>query len=132
MPLPAEMALPSIRQCPLLPGVSVRDVVQMLCGILCRWREEDEASGASGRNDLSGRYSAAYVGPDGKLHLAPRTYEYEHDAEGWLAGERRKIDLGTWGAVERSDAVTLRAYATQWIEHRQLRPRTRQHYEALL
>ena len=49
-----------------------------------------------------------------------------------LAIERRKIDLGTWGAVERSDGITLRDYATRWLEQRTLRPRTRQHYEALL
>ena len=84
------------------------------------------------RQERSGRYSAAYVGPDGKLHLAPRTYHLETDAEAWLAAERRKIDLGTWGAVERSDGVTLRDYADQWIEQRQLRPRTRQHYESML
>jgi integrase len=80
----------------------------------------------------SGRWQAAYIGPDGKLHKARRTYAREHDAEGWLAGERRKIDLGTWGAVERSDGITLRAYADQWIVHRQLRPRTQAHYESML
>jgi integrase len=80
----------------------------------------------------SGRWQAAYVGPDTKLHKAPRTYASESDAQGWLSQERRKIDLGTWGAVERSDGITLRAYATQWIEHRQLRPRTRAHYESML
>jgi integrase len=84
------------------------------------------------RQERSGRWSAAYVGPDGRLHHAPRTYAYEHDAEGWLAIERRKIDIGTWGAVERSDGVTLRTYATRWLEQRQLRPRTRQHYESML
>jgi integrase len=80
----------------------------------------------------SGRWQAAYVGPDARLHKAPRTYASESDAEGWLALERRKIDLGTWGAVERSDGVTLRAYATQWLKQRALRPRTRQHYESML
>lgn len=80
----------------------------------------------------SGRWQAAYIGPDTKLHTAPRTYATESDAEGWLAIERRKIDLGTWGAVERSDGVTLSAYATQWLEQRSLRPRTRQHYESML
>jgi integrase len=80
----------------------------------------------------SGRWQAAYVGPDTKLHKSHRTYAKEHDAEGWLAAERRKIDLGTWGAVERSDGITLRTYATQWIEQRQLRPRTRAHYESML
>jgi integrase len=80
----------------------------------------------------SGRWQAAYVGPDTKLHTAPRTYATESDAEGWLSIERRKVDLGTWGSVERSDGVTLRAYAAQWLDHRQLRPRTRQHYESML
>ncbi len=84
------------------------------------------------RQERSGRYSAAYTGPDAKLHRAPRTFAVESDAEGWLAIERRKIDLGTWGSVERSDGITLRAYADRWIEQRQLRPRTRQHYESML
>jgi integrase len=80
----------------------------------------------------SGRWQAAYIGPDTKLHSAPRTYAKEHDAEGWLAAERRKIDLGTWGAVERSDGITLRAYSTLWLEQRNLRPRTQQLYESML
>lgn len=63
---------------------------------------------------------------------APRTYATESDAEGWLATERRKIDHGTRGAVERSDGIKLRTYADNWIEQRQLRPRTRQHYESML
>ena len=84
------------------------------------------------RQERSGRFSAAYVGPDTKLHRAPRTYATESDAEGWLAIERRKIDLGTWGAVERSDGMTLRAYSDKWIQQRQLRPRTRAHYESML
>jgi integrase len=84
------------------------------------------------RKERSGRYSAAYIGPDTKLHRAPRTYATESDAEGWLALERRKIDLGTWGAVERSDGITLRAYATQWLEQRPLRPRTHGLYKSML
>lgn len=80
----------------------------------------------------SGRWQAAYVGPDTKLHQAPRTYATEGEAEGWLAAERRKIDLGTWGAVERSDGITLRTYADKWIEQRNLRPRTKLLYESML
>ncbi|MDB4983374.1 MAG: Electron transfer flavoprotein alpha subunit, partial [Myxococcales bacterium] len=30
------------------------------------------------------------------------------------------------------DAITLRIYADRWLEQRQLRPRTRQHYESML
>ncbi|MUL75704.1 site-specific integrase [Mycolicibacterium sp. CBMA 226] len=84
------------------------------------------------RQERSGRYSAAYIGPDGKLHKPGRTYVHETDAEAWLAAERRKIDLGTWGAVERSDGVTLRAYAERWIDQRSLRARTKAHYESML
>ncbi|ODR03912.1 integrase [Mycolicibacillus koreensis] len=80
----------------------------------------------------SGRWQAAYVGPDAKLHRAPRTFDTETSAEGWLAQERRKIDLGTWGAVERSDGMTLHSYADRWLEQRNLRPRTRAHYRSLL
>ena len=72
----------------------------------------------------SGRWQAAYTGPDSNRHKAPRTYAVEDDAIGWLDVERRKIDLGTWGAFERSDGITLRTYADRWIEQRQLRPRT--------
>lgn len=84
------------------------------------------------RQERSRRYSAAYLGPDGKLHRAPRTYATKDDAIGWLNIERRKIELGTWGAVERSDAITLRGYGDKWIEQRSLRPRTRAHYESML
>ncbi|MHA3020124.1 tyrosine-type recombinase/integrase [Mycobacterium sp. BMJ-28] len=80
----------------------------------------------------SGRYQAAYIGPDGNLHKAGRTFDNEDDAVGWLSIERRKIDLGTWGAVERSDAITLRAYADKWIAQRNLRTRTKAHYESML
>jgi integrase len=80
----------------------------------------------------SGRWQAAYVGPDGRLHAHKGTFTNDVAAEGWLAGERRKIDLGTWGAVERSDGITLAAYADRWLEQRQLRPRTRALYDSML
>jgi hypothetical protein len=38
----------------------------------------------------------------------------------------------TAGAIERSDGITLRAYADKWIEQRQLRPRTQPRYESML
>jgi integrase len=80
----------------------------------------------------SGRWQAAYVGPDAQLHKAPHTFASDVAAESWLAVERRKIDVGTWGAVERSDGVTLRDYGKRWMEQRSLRPRTRSLYESLL
>ena len=46
----------------------------------------------------SGRWQASYTGPDAKVHKAARTYATQTDAEGWLAAERRKIDLGAWAS----------------------------------
>lgn len=80
----------------------------------------------------SGRWQAAYTGPDGNRHKAPRTYAVEDDAIGWLNGERRKIELDTWGAAERSDGITLTKYSKRWLEQRRLRPRTEQLYRSLL
>lgn len=80
----------------------------------------------------SGRFQASYTGPDGRVHKAPSTFATKIDAEGWIAAERRKIDLGTWGAVERSHGVTLGEYSERWLEQRQLRPRTKQLYRSLL
>lgn len=80
----------------------------------------------------SGRWQAAYTGPDGRLHKAPKTFASDVAAEGWLSDRHREIELGTWGAIERSDAITLRAYTDKWLAQRQLRPRTRQLYESML
>lgn len=84
------------------------------------------------RAERSGRFSAAYVGPDGQLHKHRGTFGWRGDAESWLNAERRKIDLGTWGKVERSDGITLADYASQWLNLRPLRTRTRQHYQSML
>jgi integrase len=80
----------------------------------------------------SGRWQAGYVGPDLKLHKAPHTFASDVAAESWLATERRKIDVGTWGSVERSDGVTLRDYGKRWLEQRPLRTRTKLLYAGLL
>lgn len=45
------------------------------------------------RRERSGRFSAAYVGPDLQLHRAAETFQARIDTEGWLAVERRSIDL---------------------------------------
>lgn len=80
----------------------------------------------------SGRWQAAYIGPDNQLHKAPTTFASDVAAESWLAVERRKIDTGVWGSAERSDGITLRDYAQKWLGQRSLRPRTRSLYDGLL
>lgn len=44
----------------------------------------------------SGRFQAAYLGPDLQLHKADHTFDTRARAEGWISEERRLIDLGTW------------------------------------
>ena len=40
----------------------------------------------------SGRWKAAYTGPDGLLYPAPGTFAGKLDAEAWLTDRRREID----------------------------------------
>lgn len=91
----------------------------------------------------SGRYQASYLGPDFNRHKATDTYDTRMDAEGWLAKERRLIDLDTWtppesrGGGARS-GLTLRTYAPDALKRRRnrngeaLRPRTLVLYQGLL
>jgi len=60
------------------------------------------------------------------------------DAEGWLARERRKIELDTWtppaqrAADEKARSIMLGEYADRWIENRNVKPRTRSSYRDIL
>src|SRR5829696_4595575 len=84
----------------------------------------------------SGRYQAAYVGPDTALHKAAATFETLLDARGWLTDERRQIDAGTWTAPEHRNRPrqpeTLGAFAAAWLTDRALKPSTRHLYRRLL
>jgi integrase len=86
----------------------------------------------------SKRYQASYIGPDLTRHRAPWTYTSKLDAEHWLADERRLIERDEWtppamrSAARKAKAVTVAEYAQRWLEHRDLKHRTRNQYEALL
>ena len=85
----------------------------------------------------SKRWQAFYTGPDTALHYAPSTFETKIDAEAWLTDERRIIASGLWVApAERHHtqiaSITLASYAGPWLADRPLKPRTREHYQALL
>jgi integrase len=93
----------------------------------------------SGRQRIK-RWHASYIGPDSVRHKADHTFGAKMDAEGWLAAERRLIDLRLWtppaqrAAERKAQAVTLADYAPTWIEQRTvngepLRPRTKMQYE---
>lgn len=69
----------------------------------------------------SNRYQAKYVGPDGSEYRAPSTFPARIDAEGWLADERRLIDLGTWTRLEERErkaeaaSMTVRELIEIWL-----------------
>ena len=91
----------------------------------------------------SGRYRAAYTGPDGQLYRAPSTFDAKDDAVAWLAHRRAEIQLEVWApevaarGATRKAMPTFEAYADEWLETRktrgrELRPTTRQQYRMLL
>jgi integrase len=87
----------------------------------------------------SRRYQASYIGPDLGRHSAPDTFETRMDAEGWLRDERELVNSERWLPPKRradvaraSQPPTLSEYAASWLDSRTLRPRTREHYQALL
>ncbi|MDV8021018.1 site-specific integrase [Rhodococcus sp. IEGM 1330] len=91
------------------------------------------------RQFRSGRWKASYTGPDGRLYDAPATFAAKIDAEAWLVDRRREIDRELWsppveGAPAKAAArrMTFREYAEQWLAHRDVKPRTREHYRKLL
>jgi hypothetical protein len=59
------------------------------------------------------------------------------DPEGWLRDERRMIERGEWTSPQKRVAevqaqhITLAEYADTWIRERNIKPRTRNGYEAL-
>ncbi|MEQ4714760.1 site-specific integrase [Nonomuraea sp. B19D2] len=72
----------------------------------------------------SGRYQASYLGPDGRRHNAPETYERKGDAERALSLIEAEIVKGDWIDPERGK-IKLNDYAETWIKERPgLRPRT--------
>lgn len=86
----------------------------------------------------SGRFQASYIGPDLVRHKAPKTFSGKMDAEHWLSDERRRIERDEWTppalrvAAQRVKAVTVGEYADAWVEHRNVKPRTRSMYKDLL
>lgn len=80
----------------------------------------------------SGRWQASYVGPDLIRHNAPMTFETQLDAEIWLVDRRREVKEGEWEPPLAETALTFREFAGQSLASRNLKPRTRAHYEKLL
>jgi integrase len=84
----------------------------------------------------SGRLRARYTGPDGVRHTGPATFDTKGDARKWLATVHADIIRNQWNppkdAPARRAPVTVAHYAARWVQQRDLKPRTRDHYGMLL
>lgn len=84
----------------------------------------------------SGRYRAMYYGPDGRRYTAPTPFSTKQDARGWLSLRQSEIIRKAWappGADEKPlPKLTFATYSKAWMAHRDLKDRTREHYEKLL
>jgi len=84
----------------------------------------------------SGRHRARYRGPDGRRYTAPTLFLTKQDARGWLALRQAEIIRQAWTPPEAQEVkrspVTLAEYAETWLEQRDLKERTQQHYQKLL
>ncbi len=82
----------------------------------------------------SGRYQAAYTGPDTVKYKAPQTFDSKEDAEGWLYRQRATVTGEDWTppTAKKPKALTVADYADAWLVDRDLKPRTRHHYRYLL
>lgn len=82
------------------------------------------------------RYYAEYTGPDSKRHTPGHSFPTKGDAEGWLAHERRLIDLNAWEppttrVVKRAaEAITVAEWLETYLQllAPRLKPSTMQNY----
>src|ERR1700694_3759153 len=97
------------------------------------------------RQFRSGRWKASYTGPNGLLYEAPHTFADKIDAEAWVSDRRREIDRELWSppatteqkVTKKKAELKFRDYSETWLQTRTVRgrplkPRTREHYEAML
>ncbi|MEM6109513.1 site-specific integrase [Mycobacterium sp. 050272] len=84
----------------------------------------------------SGRYRAMYHGPDGRRYSAPKTFLTEKDARGWLSLRQAEIIRKAWVPPEADEKpapkLTFGSYSKTWMAQRDLKDRTREHYQKLL
>ncbi|MGK2880430.1 MAG: tyrosine-type recombinase/integrase [Mycobacterium sp.] len=83
----------------------------------------------------SGRYRAMYYGPDGRRYKAPTTFLAKADARGWLSLRQAEIISKAWtppDAAPTATRTTFGQYAKSWLAHRDIKQRTREHYQQVL
>ena len=96
----------------------------------------DRTTGTFGSVDkLATGYRARYYGPDGRRHKASVLFPTKQAARAWLSLRHSEIVRNAWMPPEArhaSSRLTFSNYAEGWLAHRDLKPRTREHYRKLL
>lgn len=105
-------------------------------------RDQDRGAFGTVSQLPSGRWRAMYYGPEGKAgrrYKAPTTFVTKKAARQWLSTVQADIIRGKWlppedetPAAPGTKALTLATYANTWLEQRDLRDRTHEHYRKLL
>jgi integrase len=83
----------------------------------------------------SGRCRAMYYGPDHRRYTAATTFTSKSEARAWLALRQSEIIRKAWEPPEvalKPGRLTFSSYAQEWMTHRQLKDRTREHYRWIL
>ena len=84
------------------------------------------------RRSSSGQWQARYLGPDGIMRPADRTFPAKSDAEVWLTCKEAEILNDEWINPD-AGRMPFAAFASAWIEERPgLRPKTLDLYRYLL
>lgn len=97
-------------------------------------RQRRERGSGAIRRLTSGRYQARFRGPDGLIRPAPVTFETKLDAAAWLRAQTADVERGLWAPPSDlpKRVLSLKTYADVWLASRELKPRTRAEYRALL
>jgi integrase len=106
-------------------------------------RNQDKGAFGTVSKLPSGRWRALYYGPDGtagRRYRAPTTFTTKRAARQWLSTIQADMIRNAWlPPVDTTPAspagtkkLTLAGYAQTWLSHRDLKDRTREHYQKLL
>ena len=98
---------------------------------------KDRQSGTFGSVDkLATGYRARYFGPDGRRYKAPTLFLSKKEARSWLSLRQAEIVRKAWEPPEADERplpkLTFEAYSKAWMAQRDLKDRTREHYDKLL
>ncbi len=98
------------------------------------WGRINEKKLSGGRS----QFYARYIGPDNREHTAGRGFGTRQDAQFWLLGQKRLIDLDTWTppaeqrAGKKAASLTVAGLIEKHLEQLNIKASTRDTYTRVL